>query len=50
MALQARQAGSVVAITGKGTDPYIMGPRGSREPWSDKRVAEEELDKLLQKN
>ncbi|MDO8518044.1 MAG: UDP-N-acetylmuramoyl-L-alanyl-D-glutamate--2,6-diaminopimelate ligase [bacterium] len=38
-----------VLITGKGTDPYIMGPRGSKQPWSDKVVAEEELDKLLHK-
>jgi UDP-N-acetylmuramoyl-L-alanyl-D-glutamate--2,6-diaminopimelate ligase len=36
----------VVLITGKGTDPYIMGPGGSKEAWSDKRVAEEELEKL----
>lgn len=47
-ALKRAKTGSVVAITGKGTDPYIMGPRGSKEPWSDKRVAEEELDALLQ--
>lgn len=46
-ALKRAKTGSVVAITGKGTDPYIMGPRGSKEPWSDKRVAEEELDALL---
>jgi UDP-N-acetylmuramoyl-L-alanyl-D-glutamate--2,6-diaminopimelate ligase len=46
-ALRLAKKGSVVAITGKGTDPYIMGPRGSREPWSDKRVAEEELERLL---
>ena len=36
----------MVLITGKGTDPYIMGPKGSKLPWSDKRVAEEELAKL----
>ncbi len=48
-ALKRARKGSVVAITGKGTDPFIMGPRGSKEPWSDKRVAEEELDKLLSK-
>ena len=36
-----------VLITGKGTDPYIMGPGGTKEPWSDKRVAEEELRRLL---
>ncbi len=38
--------GAVVLITGKGTDPFIMGPRGTKEAWSDKRVAEEELKKL----
>jgi len=37
---------SAVLITGKGTDPYIMGPRGSKIPWSDVRVAREELEKL----
>ncbi|MCX6819897.1 MAG: UDP-N-acetylmuramoyl-L-alanyl-D-glutamate--2,6-diaminopimelate ligase [Candidatus Adlerbacteria bacterium] len=46
-ALRRAKKGSVVAITGKGTDPYIMGARGSKLVWSDKRVAEEELDKLL---
>ena len=35
-----------VLITGKGTDPYIMGPRGSKIPWSDARVAREELNAL----
>ncbi len=37
---------SVVVITGKGTDPYIMGARGSKLSWSDKLVAEEELARL----
>lgn len=32
-----------VLISGKGTDPYIMGPHGSKEPWSDAKVVEEEL-------
>ncbi|OHB17134.1 MAG: hypothetical protein A2749_03240 [Parcubacteria group bacterium RIFCSPHIGHO2_01_FULL_45_26] len=36
----------VVLIIGKGTDPYIMGAKGSKVPWSDKLVAEEELAKL----
>jgi UDP-N-acetylmuramoyl-L-alanyl-D-glutamate--2,6-diaminopimelate ligase len=39
--------GDTVIITGKGTDPYIMGPRGSKTPWSDAQVAREELEKLL---
>ncbi|OGN33389.1 MAG: hypothetical protein A3I39_01760 [Candidatus Yanofskybacteria bacterium RIFCSPLOWO2_02_FULL_47_9b] len=39
-------ASPVVLITGKGTDNYIHGPRGHNLPWSDKRVAEEELAKV----
>ncbi|MBI2004636.1 UDP-N-acetylmuramyl-tripeptide synthetase [Patescibacteria group bacterium] len=45
-ALREAHAGDAVLITGKGTDPYIMGPRGAKEPWSDKKVVEEELAKL----
>ncbi len=37
----------VVLITGKGTDPYIMGPNGSRIHWSDAKVAREEVQKML---
>lgn len=36
-----------VLITGKGTDPYIMGPNGSRTPWDDAAVAREELHRIL---
>jgi UDP-N-acetylmuramoyl-L-alanyl-D-glutamate--2,6-diaminopimelate ligase len=36
----------VVLITGKGTDPYIMEANGKKTPWSDKKVAEEEIKKL----
>ncbi len=45
-ALREAKTGNVVLITGKGTDPYIMGKSGSRQEWSDKKVAEEELEKL----
>lgn len=45
-ALAAAKDGDAVLITGKGTDPYIMGAHGSREHWSDARVAREELQKL----
>ncbi len=48
-ALELTEAGSVVFITGKGTDPYIMRSKGSKEPWSDANVAQEELTNLLQK-
>ncbi len=34
----------VVLITGKGTDPFIMGPNNSKIPWSDEEVVREELE------
>jgi UDP-N-acetylmuramoyl-L-alanyl-D-glutamate--2,6-diaminopimelate ligase len=37
----------IVIISGKGTDPYIMRANGKREKWSDAKVAEEELEKVL---
>lgn len=36
----------VILITGKGTDPFIMGPRGTKTPWSDAEVAREGLNAL----
>jgi UDP-N-acetylmuramoyl-L-alanyl-D-glutamate--2,6-diaminopimelate ligase len=45
--LAAAQAGNVVLITGKGTDPCICGPKGSKIPWSDAKVAQEELEAAL---
>ncbi len=38
-----------VLITGKGTDPYIMGPNGAKQEWDDATVAREELNKVLNK-
>jgi UDP-N-acetylmuramoyl-L-alanyl-D-glutamate--2,6-diaminopimelate ligase len=46
-ALRAARAGDAVLISGKGTDPYIMGARGAKTPWSDAQVVREELEKLL---
>lgn len=46
-ALERAQTGDAVIITGKGTDPYIMGPHGTKTPWSDAKVAREELVRLL---
>jgi UDP-N-acetylmuramoyl-L-alanyl-D-glutamate--2,6-diaminopimelate ligase len=40
--------GSAVLITGKGTDPFIMGPHGTRLPWSDAAVAREEIALWMQ--
>lgn len=39
--------GAVILISGKGTDPYIMGPRNSRIPWSDANVVREEMAHLF---
>lgn len=48
-ALSRAENHDVVLITGKGTDPYIMGAKGSKMPWSDERIAREELRALLNK-
>jgi len=45
-ALQKAPAGGYVLISGKGTDPYIMGPNGTKQPWSDAMVVQEEITKL----
>lgn len=37
--------GGHVLVSGKGTDPYIMGPNGTKEVWSDAAVVQEELAK-----
>lgn len=42
-ALALARPGDAVLVTGKGTDPFIMGPRGSKLPWSDAEVVREEL-------
>ena len=48
-ALKKAQLGDVILITGKGTDPYIMGPKNSKIPWSDAQVASEEIAILQEK-
>lgn len=45
-ALSLARTGDAVIITGKGTDPYIMGPNGTKIEWDDADVAREELKKL----
>jgi UDP-N-acetylmuramoyl-L-alanyl-D-glutamate--2,6-diaminopimelate ligase len=46
-ALRDAPDGAVVLITGKGTDPYIMGPRGTKTPWSDAKVVRQEMNALF---
>jgi UDP-N-acetylmuramoyl-L-alanyl-D-glutamate--2,6-diaminopimelate ligase len=43
---QARP-GDAVLITGKGTDPCICGPNGTKIPWSDAQVAREEIQESM---
>lgn len=45
-AFHMAKKGSVVFVTGKGSEPYIMSAKGARIPWSDSGVAREELKKL----
>lgn len=45
-ALELAPQDGYVIISGKGTDPYIMGSNGNKLPWSDARVVEEELSRL----
>lgn len=49
-ALDRAPEGGYVLISGKGTDPYIMGPHNSRQPWSDADVVQEELARLPHTN
>lgn len=46
-ALSLARTGDTVLISGKGTDPYIMGPGGTKIPWDDATVAKEELEKMM---
>ncbi len=48
-ALEIAHTSDAVLITGKGTDPSIAGPKGSKTPWSDAEVAREEIIALLAK-
>ena len=48
-AISLAKTGDTVLITGKGTDPYIMGPNSTKIVWDDAMVAKEELEKLLKK-
>jgi UDP-N-acetylmuramoyl-L-alanyl-D-glutamate--2,6-diaminopimelate ligase len=45
-AIKKADPGAVILISGKGTDPYIMEANGKKTPWSDYKVAKEELEKI----
>src|SRR4029077_14651095 len=48
-AFRAARPGDIVLITGKGTDPFIMGAGGLKTSWSDAAVVREELKLLAKK-
>jgi len=48
-AISEGEKDSVIIITGKGTDPFIMGPAGEKFPWDDKTVAQEVLEDYISK-
>jgi UDP-N-acetylmuramoyl-L-alanyl-D-glutamate--2,6-diaminopimelate ligase len=45
-AIEKVRPGGYVIVSGKGTDPFIMGPNNTKEPWSDATVVQEELARL----
>jgi UDP-N-acetylmuramoyl-L-alanyl-D-glutamate--2,6-diaminopimelate ligase len=47
LALQLTPPDGVALISGKGTDPYIMGPNGTKLPWSDAQVVQEAMKKVF---
>ncbi len=49
-ALRSAQTGDTVIITGKGAEPWLMGPKGTKTKWDDREVVREELRKILEKN
>lgn len=46
-AISLAKTGDTILITGKGTDPYIVGRSGTREKWDDAEVVREELQSFL---
>ncbi|MBI2021015.1 hypothetical protein HYS99_00690 [Candidatus Giovannonibacteria bacterium] len=45
-ALKLAEEGDTVVITGKGAEPWIMGPNGTKIKWDDREVVREELEKI----
>ena len=45
-ALSMARAGDMVIITGKGCEPWIMGPKNRKIAWDDRKVVKEELKRI----
>ncbi len=48
-AFKYAKTGDAVIITGKGAEPWIMGPKGDKIRWDDREVAREELRRFILK-
>lgn len=46
-AVAMAKSGDIVAITAKGTEPYIASSRGKKIPWDDKRAAVDSIKYVL---
>ena len=46
-ALKKAKSGDTVVITGKGAEPWIMGPDNTKIPWDDREIVKEELRNLF---
>ncbi|MBI2056359.1 MAG: UDP-N-acetylmuramoyl-L-alanyl-D-glutamate--2,6-diaminopimelate ligase [Candidatus Sungbacteria bacterium] len=45
-ALMLAKPGDTVVITGKGSEPWIMGSNGAKTPWDDREAVREESQKI----
>ncbi len=46
-AVKRADTGDVVLVTGKGTDAFIMGPNGTKIPWSDTEICHDALKERM---
>ncbi len=46
-AIKSAKRGFAVLLSGKGTDPYIMGKNGSKMPWNEAEILREEIENFL---
>jgi len=42
-ALSIAETGDLVIITGKGCEPWLMGPKGEKIPWDDRKIVKDYL-------
>lgn len=45
-ACELAHAGDIIAVTAKGTEPCIVGPRGTKIPWDDRQVIRQVLQQI----